>query len=106
MNGRHDRNPRECEIRHHPPKPPSEVSRWREITDDGVVAERLGAQRPYWRAGTAFGNHALVMVAALSGEVVVRATGRTIQEHFAERIRDASKAMFTSPCPRTRNPGS
>jgi hypothetical protein len=33
-------------------------------------------------------------MAALSGEVVVRATGRTIQEHFAERIRDACKADF------------
>ena len=64
-----------------------------EITDDRVVAERLGAQRPYWRPGTAFGYHALVM-AALSGEVVVRATGRTVQDLFAERIRDAYKADF------------
>lgn len=61
-----------------------------EIADDRAVAERLGAQRPYWRPGTAFGYHALVM-AALSGEVVVRATGRTIQQHFAERVRDACK---------------
>jgi CubicO group peptidase (beta-lactamase class C family) len=76
-----------------------------EITDDRVVAELLAAQRPYWRPGTAFGYHALVM-AVLSGEVVVRATGRTIQEHFAERIRDACKADFTSACPRTRNPVS
>jgi CubicO group peptidase (beta-lactamase class C family) len=64
-----------------------------EITDDRVVAARLGAQRPYWRPGTAFGYHALVL-AALSGEVVVRTTGRTIQDHFAERIRDARKVDF------------
>jgi hypothetical protein len=63
MNGRHDRNPRECEIRHHPPKPPSEVSRWREITDDGVAPERLpalaaSATAPDSPAGIAFNrNH-------------------------------------------------
>jgi CubicO group peptidase (beta-lactamase class C family) len=64
-----------------------------EIADDRVVAKRLGAQRPYWRPGAAFGYHALVM-AALSGEVVVRATGRTIQEHFAERVRDPRGVDF------------
>jgi CubicO group peptidase (beta-lactamase class C family) len=64
-----------------------------ELADDRVVAERLGAQRPYWRPGTAFGYHALV-IAALSGEVVRRATGATIQEHFAERVRDARAVDF------------
>ncbi|WP_206506360.1 serine hydrolase domain-containing protein [Streptomyces chrestomyceticus] len=58
-----------------------------ELTDDRVVAERLAGQRPYWRPGTAFGYHALV-IAALTGEVVRRTTGRTVQEHFAERVRD------------------
>ena len=56
-----------------------------ELADDQVVAARLGAQRPFWRPGTASGYHALVM-AALSGEVVRRATGRTVQDHFAERL--------------------
>ena len=56
-----------------------------ELADDRIVAERLAAQRPYWRPGTAFGYHALVM-GALSGEVVRRATGRSVQELFAERI--------------------
>jgi CubicO group peptidase (beta-lactamase class C family) len=64
-----------------------------ELADDRIVAERLGAQRPYWRPGTAFGYHALV-IAALSGEVVRRATGRTIQEHFAERVRDQCTVDF------------
>jgi CubicO group peptidase (beta-lactamase class C family) len=64
-----------------------------ELADDRIVAERLGAQRPYWRPGTAFGYHALV-VAALSGEVVRRATGRTIQEHYAERVRDPYQVDF------------
>jgi hypothetical protein len=40
--------------------------------------------------------HALVM-AALSGEVVIRAIGRTIQDHFAKRIRDACKADLPRP---------
>ncbi|WP_411139896.1 serine hydrolase domain-containing protein [Streptomyces sp. x-80] len=57
-----------------------------ELADDRIVAERLGGQRPYWRPGSTFGYHALV-IGALSGEVVRRATGRTIQEHFAERVR-------------------
>jgi CubicO group peptidase (beta-lactamase class C family) len=64
-----------------------------ELADDRLVAERLGAQHPYWRPGRAFGYHALVM-AALSNEVVYRATGRTIQEHFAERIRDPYAVDF------------
>ncbi|GAB2712746.1 serine hydrolase domain-containing protein [Kitasatospora kifunensis] len=64
-----------------------------ELADDQVVAERLGAQRPYWRPGTAFGYHALVM-GALSGEVVRRATGRSVQELFAERMRDAYGVDF------------
>ena len=64
-----------------------------ELADDRVVAERLGAQRPYWRPGTAFGYHALVM-GALAGEVISRATGRTVQEHFAERVRDAREVDF------------
>ncbi|MFF7633098.1 serine hydrolase domain-containing protein [Kitasatospora sp. NPDC008050] len=64
-----------------------------ELADDRIVAERLGAQRPYWRPGTAFGYHALVM-GALSGEVVRRATGRSVQELFTERVRDAYGVDF------------
>ena len=58
-----------------------------ELADDLTVAERLGAQRPFWRPGTASGYHALVM-AALSGEVVRRASGHSVQELFATRLRD------------------
>lgn len=61
-----------------------------ELADDQLVAERLGAQRPFWRPGRATGYHALVM-AALSGELVRRATGRTVQEHFAERLQTPLK---------------
>ncbi|WP_405612941.1 serine hydrolase domain-containing protein [Streptomyces sp. NBC_00076] len=57
-----------------------------ELADDRAVAERLADQRPFWRPGTAFGYHALV-IGALSGEVVRRATGRTLQEVYEERIR-------------------
>ncbi|MEQ0561986.1 serine hydrolase domain-containing protein [Amycolatopsis sp. NEAU-NG30] len=57
-----------------------------ELADDRVIAERLAPQRPYWRPGTAFGYHALV-IGALTGEVVRRVTGRSIQEHFEERVR-------------------
>lgn len=57
-----------------------------ELADDRLVAERLADQRPFWRPGTAFGYHALV-IGALTGEVVRRATGRTLQEVYEERIR-------------------
>ncbi|MET8687914.1 serine hydrolase domain-containing protein [Streptomyces sp. NPDC004732] len=57
-----------------------------EIADDRVIAARLAAQRPFWRPGTAFGYHAL-SIGALAGEVVFRATGRTLQEVYEERVR-------------------
>ncbi len=57
-----------------------------ELADDRIVAERLAGQRPYWRPDAAFGYHALV-IGALTGEVVRRATGRTLQEVYEERVR-------------------
>jgi CubicO group peptidase (beta-lactamase class C family) len=74
-----------------------------ELADDRIVAERLGAQRPYWRPGSAFGYHALVM-GALSGEVVRRATGRSVQELFAERMRDAYAVDFHLGLPQEQEP--
>lgn len=57
-----------------------------ELADDRVLAEHLAGQRPYWEPGSGYGYHALV-IGALTGEVVRRATGRSIQEHFEARIR-------------------
>jgi CubicO group peptidase (beta-lactamase class C family) len=57
-----------------------------ELADDESIAQRLGAQRPYWRPGSAFGYHALV-IAALTGEVVRRATGSSIQDLFTKYLR-------------------
>ncbi|MFR0352375.1 serine hydrolase domain-containing protein [Streptomyces sediminimaris] len=57
-----------------------------ELADDRVIAERLADQRPFWRPGTAFGHHALV-IGALTGEVVRRATGHTLQAVYEERVR-------------------
>ncbi|MGW3627379.1 serine hydrolase domain-containing protein [Streptomyces sp. NPDC000880] len=57
-----------------------------ELADDRVLAERLAGQRPFWEPGTAYGYHGLV-IAALTGEVARRVTGRSIQELFEERIR-------------------
>ncbi|AEW99581.1 EstA family serine hydrolase [Streptantibioticus cattleyicolor] len=74
-----------------------------ELADDRVVAARLARQRPYWRPGTAFGYHALV-AAALTGEVVRRATGRTVQELFAERVRDVYGVDFHLGLPADQEP--
>ncbi|MFG2839067.1 serine hydrolase domain-containing protein [Streptomyces zaomyceticus] len=57
-----------------------------ELTDDRAIAARLAGQRPFWEPDTAHGYHALV-IGALVGEVVLRATGRTIRELFEERVR-------------------
>ncbi|MFD8797458.1 serine hydrolase domain-containing protein [Streptomyces atroolivaceus] len=57
-----------------------------ELADDRILAARLAGQRPYWTPGTEYGYHALT-IGALTGEVVRRATGRSIQEIFEERVR-------------------
>ncbi|RLV08185.1 EstA family serine hydrolase [Streptomyces griseocarneus] len=57
-----------------------------ELADDRVIAERLAAQRPHWRPGTAFGYHGL-SIGALTGEVVRRVTGLTMQEFYETRVR-------------------
>ncbi|MEU3334737.1 serine hydrolase domain-containing protein [Streptomyces sp. NPDC002144] len=57
-----------------------------EMADDRAIAERLADQKPFWRPGSAFGYHALV-IGALTGEVVRRATGHTLQQVYEERVR-------------------
>ena len=57
-----------------------------ELADDRRIAARLAAQRPFWEPGTGHGYHALV-IGALVGEVILRATGRTAQELYEERVR-------------------
>jgi CubicO group peptidase (beta-lactamase class C family) len=64
-----------------------------ELADDRLIAARLAGQRPYWLPGAAFGYHAWV-IGALTGEVVRRATGRSIQELFEERIRAPYRLDF------------
>ncbi|NGO79647.1 beta-lactamase family protein [Streptomyces sp. YC504] len=57
-----------------------------EGADDRVIAALLAGQRPFWQPGRFFGYHGFV-IGALVGEVVFRATGRTLQEWYEERIR-------------------
>ncbi|MGW7577571.1 serine hydrolase domain-containing protein [Streptomyces sp. NPDC054765] len=57
-----------------------------ELADDRIIAERLAGQRPFWQAGAGHGYHALV-IGALTGEVVRRTTGRSLQEIYEERVR-------------------
>ncbi|NYI06441.1 serine hydrolase domain-containing protein [Allostreptomyces psammosilenae] len=57
-----------------------------ELADDRLIARRLATQRPYWRPGTAYGYHAFV-IGALTGEVVRRVTGRSLQQVYEERVR-------------------
>ncbi|MEV0651058.1 serine hydrolase domain-containing protein [Phytomonospora sp. NPDC050363] len=57
-----------------------------ELADDRRIAERLAGQKPFWEPGTAYGYHGFV-IGALTGEVVRRVTGKSIQELYSERIR-------------------
>lgn len=57
-----------------------------ELADERLLARRLAAQKPYWRPGSAYRYHA-TLIGALTGEVVLRVTGRSIQEIFEERVR-------------------
>ncbi|HUN34928.1 MAG TPA: serine hydrolase domain-containing protein [Trebonia sp.] len=57
-----------------------------EIANDRVLAGLLARQKPFWKPGRSYGYHAFV-IGALTGEVVRRATGSTIQALFEERVR-------------------
>jgi CubicO group peptidase (beta-lactamase class C family) len=74
-----------------------------ELADDRAIAERLAGQRPYWRPGTAFGYHALA-IGALTGEVVLRATGQTLHEIYESRIRAPYGIDFYLGLPESQEP--
>ncbi|ANP50421.1 CubicO group peptidase (beta-lactamase class C family) [Streptomyces griseochromogenes] len=57
-----------------------------ELADDRLIAARLAGRKPLWEPGSAYGYHAFV-IGALTGEVVRRVTGKSIQELYEERIR-------------------
>ncbi|GLZ75799.1 serine hydrolase [Actinorhabdospora filicis] len=57
-----------------------------QLADDRVLAARLASAEPYWTPGDGYGYHAYV-IGALVGEVVLRATGRTVREIYEERVR-------------------
>ncbi|MFJ6742364.1 serine hydrolase domain-containing protein [Streptomyces sp. NPDC091279] len=74
-----------------------------ELLDDRLIAERLADQRPFWRPGATFGYHATT-IGALSGEVVRRATGRTLQEVYEERVRAPYALDFHMGLPAVHDP--
>lgn len=57
-----------------------------ELADDRIVAARLAGQKPFWEPGKGYGYHSYV-IGALTGEVVRRVTGRSVQEIWEERVR-------------------
>jgi CubicO group peptidase (beta-lactamase class C family) len=57
-----------------------------ELADDRAIAARLAGQRPFWEPGKGYGYHALV-IAAVTGEVVRRVTGSSIQALYEQRVR-------------------
>ena len=58
---------------------------WSQTADWGLVCERLAAAEPWWEPGTAQGYH-MVSFGFILGEVVRRATGRTIGQYLRTEI--------------------
>lgn len=56
-----------------------------QLTDHPALAERLAAQVPHWRPGSAHGYHALT-IGTLMDELVRRIDGRPIARFFREEI--------------------
>ncbi|MFJ2893904.1 serine hydrolase domain-containing protein [Streptomyces sp. NPDC087218] len=73
------------------------------LADDRLLAERLAGARPYWEPGEAYGYHAFT-IGALTGEVVRRATGRSIQRLYRERVREPYGLDFHLGLPETAEP--
>ncbi|MET8472996.1 serine hydrolase domain-containing protein [Streptomyces sp. NPDC006422] len=74
-----------------------------ELSDEPRLAARLAPLSPAWEPGTGYGYHAFT-VAALTGEVVRRVTGRTLQEHYAERLRIPYGLDFHLGLPESEEP--
>jgi CubicO group peptidase (beta-lactamase class C family) len=74
-----------------------------ELADDRLLARRLAGQAPYWRPGSAYGYHAFV-IGALTGEVVCRVTGCTIQQLYEQRLRNPYRLDFYLGLPGDREP--
>lgn len=77
----------------------SGVAGWRRpvgldtVLDHERSIAHLADQRPWWEPGTASGYHALVQ-GHLVGELIARATGRSLGQYFAEEIADPLGADF------------
>lgn len=74
-----------------------------ELVDERLVADRLAAEAPLWRPGTAHG-YAGFTVGALLNEVVRRTTGQTVQEVYAERVREPRGLDFHLGLPEPLEP--
>ncbi|GAA2101372.1 serine hydrolase domain-containing protein [Streptomyces albiaxialis] len=74
-----------------------------ELADERRLAELLAPSAPAWPPGSGYGYHAFT-VTALTGEVIRRATGRTLQEHYAERLRIPYGLDFHLGLPESEEP--
>ncbi|MCP2342135.1 serine hydrolase domain-containing protein [Actinomadura rupiterrae] len=74
-----------------------------ELADDRLIAKRLAEQAPHWPLGNTYGYHAFV-IGALTGEVVRRTTGRSIQELYEERLRVPYQLDFYLGLPEDQEP--
>lgn len=74
-----------------------------ELADDRAMAARLAGQKPWWEPGTAYGYHAFV-IGALTGEVVRRATGRSVRQWYEERVRAPYGLDFYAGFPEALEP--
>jgi CubicO group peptidase (beta-lactamase class C family) len=74
-----------------------------ELADDLRIASRLAGERPRWTPGSGYGYHALV-IGALVNEVVIGATGRSVQDWYDELIRGPYRLDLYLGLPASQEP--
>jgi len=74
-----------------------------ELADEQRLAELLAPLPPVWAPGTGYGYHAFTAT-ALTGELIRRTTGRTLQDHYAERLRIPYGLDFHLGLPESEEP--
>jgi CubicO group peptidase (beta-lactamase class C family) len=75
----------------------------RDLADAERVSAQLADQEPWWEPGTMSGYHSLTQ-GFLEGEIIRRATGRTLGTYFAEEVAGPLGADFHIGLPESEEP--
>jgi CubicO group peptidase (beta-lactamase class C family) len=72
-------------------------------TDWDLMCDRLAAEEPWWEPGTRNGYH-MITFGWTAGELVRRASGRSLGQFFAEEIAEPAGADFHIGLPESEHP--